>query len=268
MDLLKLAEQSARAAVSAGGDQQALLNAQIARAQGHERLHELESTLESRRAGLNAMLHRPVKAALPPPTRLPSATPIHLNDAQVLALAALRDPKLKVLVHTVVGRSKAIDLAKLQSLPDLNPEFAFTGSISRMIGAGLSIPQVRLPAIRAMVREAHDQWRAAIGQLEQAQYDQAAQVVTALVMIRHHQHNERLFSRRVLPAARRIIASLQQEYVAGSIPQAKLIEAQRTVLAVQRTIAEARIGREKWLASLEAIMGKLPEKTESQQNKR
>ncbi len=258
LDLLTLAEQSAEAAVSAGGDQSSLLEAQIASARGRERLHELKSSLQTHRAKLNALMHRPPDATLPPPPKLPPETPMALSDAQVLARAARDDPKLAALAHAAEGGQDGVELARLQYLPDLNPMFAFTGSISRMIGAGLSMPQVRLPAIKAMVREAHDQWRASIAQFEQARFDRSSQVVAALVMMRHYEHNAMLFEQQILPAAEQVIESLNQSYASGVTAIGPFIDAQRTLLEVRRTIAEARVGREKALADLEAVVGELP----------
>jgi outer membrane protein TolC len=258
LSLLTLAERSAEAMVSAGGGQQALLKAQIASARGRERLHELESAMASQRATLNAMMHRPVAAAIAPPAKLPPATPMALSDDQVLALAARNDPKLAALAHEAAGRADAIELARLQYLPDVNPMLAFTGDISQ-IGAGLSMPLDRLPAIKAMVREAEDRWRAVAAQFEQARFDRPAQVVMALVMLRHNEHSVMLFSEQVLPVAEQAVHSLQQTYAAGATFLQQVIDAQRTELAVRRTIAEARIGREKALADLEAVVGRIGE---------
>jgi outer membrane protein TolC len=263
MDLLKMGERSAAASLSTGGSQQTLLDAQMASAFGWEKLHELETMLESQRAGLNAMMRRPVKAALTPPAQLPPPAAMTLSDDQLLDLAAGNDPKLAALARDVQGRAEAIKLAKLQYLPDFNPQFAFTGNISQMIGAGLSMPFDRLPAIKALVRAAHDQWRASAARYEQAKFDRAAQVVAALVMMRHNEHNVMLFSQQVMPAARQAVASLRNEYAAGAVPLMQLINAQRTLLGVQRTIAEARIGREKYLADLEAVVGALPDERQN-----
>lgn len=254
VDLLKLAEESAQAAVAGGGDLQPLLDARIASAQGRQKLHELESTLQDLRAKLNAMMHRPVEASLLPPAKLPAAAPMNLTDAQVLTLAARNDPQLASLVHAVAGQSQTIEQAKLQYLPDVNPMFAFTGNISQMIGAGLSTPLDRLPAIKAMVRQAHDQWRAAMAQLEQKRYDRGAEVVAALVMMRHQEYTARLFAEQVLPAATEAVQSLGQNYAAGNASLRQMIDAERAVLAVRQTIAEARIGRAKSLADLQAII--------------
>jgi outer membrane protein TolC len=65
-----------------------------------------------------------------------------------------------------------------------------------------------------------------------------------------------LFSMQVLPAARQAARNLEQRHAVGGASLGQMINAQRTVLAVRRTIAEARIGREKFRADLEAVVAK------------
>ena len=53
----------------------------------------------------------------------------------------------------LTGRRDALELARLQYIPDINPMAGFTGSIEQMIGLGLSIPTF-LPRLEGMVKEA------------------------------------------------------------------------------------------------------------------
>jgi outer membrane protein TolC len=268
VSLLKLNERSAQASMSAGGAQEAMLDAQVASARGRERLHELESLLTSQRAALNAMMRRPVEAELNPPQNLPPPEAMTLGDEQLLALAARNDPQLAALAQDRKGRAGAIKLAKLDYLPDINPHVALTGNISQVVGAGLSMPFDRLPAIKAMVRQTHDQWRASAALYEQAKFDRASELIAALVMMRHNQHKAMLFTQQVLPVVQQAVKSLGDNYAAGNVSLAQLIDAQRTLLSVERTIAEARIGREKYLADVMAVVGQLPEKNKPTEGKR
>ena len=58
-----------------------------------------------------------------------------------------------------------------------------------------------------------------------------------------------------MPAAQRIVDNSRQGYAAGTSSFLELIEAQRTLLEVRVTAAEAWAAREKSLAELEALVG-------------
>jgi hypothetical protein len=79
--------------------------------------------------------------------------------------------------------------------------------------------------------------------------------VAALYAVRNGERQAELFERRIVPAAGRVVDNARQAYAAGTGTFIDLIDAQRTLLEVRLTAAEARAAREKTLADLEALLG-------------
>jgi outer membrane protein TolC len=64
-----------------------------------------------------------------------------------------------------------------------------------------------------------------------------------------------LYRQRVVPTAEQLINSSRNDYASGKVTFADLIDSQRTLIAVRRTVAQVRIEREKRLAEIEALAG-------------
>jgi outer membrane protein TolC len=158
------------------------------------------------------------------------------------------------LAFEVRGRADALDLARLQYLPDFNPFFAFTGSLTRSLGVGVPLPTT-LPQIRAGVDAADANLRRAQALSRQARSDQAARYVAALVALRDSERQAAWFEASILPGARQVVDSTRQAYVAGSAELIEMLGAEAVLLDVRRTIARARIERERRLVEVEELAG-------------
>jgi outer membrane protein TolC len=176
------------------------------------------------------------------------------DDATLIARAAEVNPDLAALAHRVRGRAEAVELARLQYLPDINPTLGLTGTAEQMIGLGLSIPTL-MPKVRAMIDEARADLRAAQAEQRQARVDRAARVVATLYALRNAERQAALFERHVVPAATRMVDNAREAYTRGTGTFLELVEAQRTLLETRLTAAEARAAREKSLVELEALIG-------------
>jgi outer membrane protein TolC len=207
------------------------------------------------RAMLNAMLARSADAPLAPPDALPPPRPVPADDAQLLAMAAENNPELANLALQVKGRRDALELARLQLIPDFNPFAGFTGSVSQFVGLGLSIPTFQ-PKVYGMIDEARADLRRMQAMYRQAKFDRGARVVALLYAIRNSERQAELFERSIVPAAQRIVDNSRQAYAAGTGSFLELVEAQRTLLEVRLTAAEARVAREKSLLELEVLTGR------------
>jgi len=252
--LLRLINDTAAGRVGAGAPQQELLRAGIEQRRAEDELAGMEAQLPQMRAALNAMIARPPDAALDPPARFPPARPLPADDARLLTLASENNPDLAALAERVQGRRDAIELARLQYIPDINPTLGLTGTASQLVGIGLSIPTF-LPRVRAMVDEARADLQATQAMQRQTGLDRGAQVVAALYAMRNSERQAALFRRDIIPASERIIENVRQSYTGGTGSFIDLIDAQRTLLAVRLTAAEAQAAREKSLADLEALLG-------------
>ena len=252
--LLRLMSDTAAGRVRAGAAQQDLLRADVEQRRAEDELRGMEAQLPAMRAMLNAMLARPPDAPLDPPPQIPPARPLPADDARLLALAADHNPELAGLALRTRGREDALELARLQYLPDINPTFGLTGTASQMVGIGLSVPTF-LPKVHGMVKEARADLRAAQAMYRQTKFDRAAQVVGVIYALRNSERQAGVFEQEIIPASQRIVDSSREAYSRGTGTFLDLIEAQRTLLAVRLTAAEARAAREKSLADLEALLG-------------
>ncbi|HYE17822.1 MAG TPA: TolC family protein [Tepidisphaeraceae bacterium] len=252
--LLKLISDTAADRVRAGGPQQDLLKSQI-----EHRLAENELTqMEAERAAMGAMLAGML--ALPPtsppaiPAALPDPRPLPADDARLIAAAVDANPELAALARDVAAGRNALELARLQYLPDVNPIAAATGSVSQAVGAMISVP-INHRMIRASVEENRAMLRATQAMARQTRSDRAASFVAALYALRAAEHHAALYRDTVLPKAEQALASSRQAYAAGQVSFVELIDSQRTLLDVRLLIAQARTEREKRLAELEALAG-------------
>jgi cobalt-zinc-cadmium efflux system outer membrane protein len=206
------------------------------------------------RARLNAMLGRPADAPLAAPATMPQPRPIPADDAALLAAAVDANPELAAFARDVQGRSDALELARMQYIPDFTPSAGFTGTIAQFVGLGLTLPTV-IPEIQGMIKEARADLRRTQAMYRQARFDRTAELVASLSVLRNAERQAALFRDQVQPAAERVLSSTRQSYAAGTSGYLDLIEAQRTLFEVRLMIAEAQAAREKSLADVEALAG-------------
>jgi len=252
--LLKLLNETAAGRVRAGGAQQDLLRTDIEYRMGEDELRTMESELPRMRAMLNAMLGRAPDAPLAAPAVLPAPRMVPADDAALLAVGIAANPELKALALETSGRRDALERARMEYLPDINPFAAVTGDVAQVVGVDVMLPTV-LPRIRGMVKEARADLRRVQAMSRQTRLDRAAGYVAAVYTLRNSERQAALFEKQVLPAAQRVLDSVRQSYSAGTGAYLDLIEAQRTLLDVRLTVAEAKASREKNLADLEALAG-------------
>ncbi|HEV7302409.1 MAG TPA: TolC family protein [Tepidisphaeraceae bacterium] len=252
--LLRLVSETAGARVRAGAPQQDLLRAQVELKQAENELSTMRSEVQRQRATLNALLVRPAESPLPPPVRLPEPRPLIADDSALLAMGVRNNPELAALDKDQLAREAAIVRARLDYQPEINLTAAFTGSISQTVGGMLVVP-TRLPAIRAMVREARSDLRRVEAMADQARSDRGAQFAATLVALRDAERRTRVFEAEIVPLATRTLDLTRRAYASGSATYLDVIESQRTLLDVRLMVADARAMRERMLAELEMLAG-------------
>jgi outer membrane protein, heavy metal efflux system len=250
----QIALDTARARVMAGGPQQDLLRAEVAQRESEDAGKNIEAELAASRAMLNGMLARQPDAPLAAPAALPQPREIPADDAALLAAAVDQSPELAALAQQVAGRTDALELARMQWIPDINPSLVLSGSIAQTIGAGIVLP-TKIKAIQGGIKEAEAMLRGSQATLRQARSDRAGSFVATLVGLRNAERQASLFEGTILPLTERVLGIVRQHYSAGSATYSDLIDAQRMVLDARLVVAEARAMREKRLAELEALMG-------------
>jgi outer membrane protein, heavy metal efflux system len=244
---------TAKARVRAGGAQQDLLRAEVVLRTAENAVKTARAEQTAAGATLNGMLARAPDAPLAVP-RSPEVRPIPVDDAALLALAVEQNPQLEALARQAEGRADALELARLQWLPDINPTFMFTGAVSQAIGAAVALPTT-IPQIRASIRDAEATLRGSEAVLRQARSDRSASFVATLLTLRNAERQAGLFETSIVPASERALTISRQAYSAGSATYLDMIDAQNLLLDARLTLAESRAMREARLAELEALMG-------------
>jgi outer membrane protein, heavy metal efflux system len=254
LNLLKLVADSAAARSQAGGPLQDLLKALTDTQLAKNELYNVEAEAKSMRGTLNGILARDPGAALVLPSALPPPRPVAADDARLIAVAVDQNPELAGLARQVAGRKDAVDLARLAFLPDFVPSGSLTGNVSQVLETMVMLPTT-VPAIRAMISDAESMTRSSEAILRQTEHDRAASFVANLIIMRNAERQTELYRRQVVPSVQQLINSSRQDYAAGTVGFADLIDSARTYIGVRLMVAQARIEREKRLAELEAIAG-------------
>lgn len=253
-ELLKQVLVNARSRVQGGAPQQDLIKAQVQVHLAENMLQSEQAQTASMRAMLNGMMGRPADAALTLPARLPEARDIPVADDRLIAVGVERNPELAGLAQQVAGRKDAVELAKMQFLPSINPTAGFTGSLSQSLGAMVMLPTT-IPMINAQIRESKAMLEASAAMLRQTRSERAASFVATLYALRNAERQEAFYRQTILPMTRQLLTSSRQDYASGRVGMVELIDAQRTLLDVRRTASQFHIEREKRLAELEELAG-------------
>lgn len=254
LTLLKLLTDSAVSRGQTGGPLQDLLKAQIGSDLAQNELANLESEADSMRSTLNGMLGRDTRAPLRLPQSLPSPRQIRANDARLIEMAVEQNPELAGLARQVAGRKNALELARLAYLPDFIPSGSITGNVSQIVSTMVMLP-TKLPAIRAAIVEAEAMMRSSEAMLRQTKRDRAGSFVANLYFMRNAERQIEVYQKRILPATEQLVTSSRNEYAVGTVAYADLIDSQRTLVSVRKTLSQVRIEREKRLAEIEALAG-------------
>jgi cobalt-zinc-cadmium efflux system outer membrane protein len=254
LDLARVAFDGVAARVRSGGTQQDLIRADVDIRNAESDLLTAQAELNTTRAMLNGMLARDADAPLEPPDVMPEPRPLPVDDAALLRAGVEQNPELEALAREVQGRSDALERARLEWFPDINPMAAFTGSVSQMLGATVMLPTT-INRIESTIREAGAMLRASEAMLRQGRHDRASAFVATLVSLRNAERQEEFFKKHVIPATRHMEELARQTYAVGVSSYNEMTDARRMFLDARLMLAEARMLRETRLAELEALMG-------------
>ena len=201
-------------------------------------------------AMLNALLSRPVDAPLRPTSPVtPSPLP---SDAELLALAAERNPELAALAAEAKGRASAVELARLEYVPDLEISFELQGSMERMLMGAITLP-LQVPRIRAGIDEAKAMRRSAQAALRARKDQLGARVALELFLARDSERQLALFRDSLLPRARDVVTATEMGYATGSRSFLEFLDAQRSLLELERMQVELEATNATAVAGLEAV---------------
>ena len=101
----------------------------------------------------------------------------------------------------------ALERAKLEWLPDINPSVSITGGIAQAIGAGIMLPTT-VGKIRAQTREAEAMLKASEARLRQSKREKASMFVGTLLLMRDAEAQANAVQTRIVPLAEQMHQSL------------------------------------------------------------
>lgn len=220
-------------------------------------LANMQAQVPALRSSLNALLGREPQATLIVPASLPPTQPVAHTDAELLALAQRENPELKAAAAEIRGRGQSIELAKLQYVPDfsLSAGTDLAGIAQSLLGS-VTVPALRHEAIDAAVAQAEANLRAAEASRRQMRNNLGARLVSDISALRDADRQLALFDQSILPRLSQIVALSRSAYEAGQATLLDLLDSQRSLLSIQRLVAELRVTREKRLTDLEAIVAR------------
>jgi cobalt-zinc-cadmium efflux system outer membrane protein len=236
-------------------DQQELLKARNEVDMSGNDLGDMESMLPRQRAAINALLGRPADGALPVPTELPASRPLLQGDGELVDMAAKQNPELIALADEIRGRGAGVKLARLQYVPDFNLSIGtdLMGVTQSLLGQA-TIPILRYQALNAAVAQAEANLRASEAMRRQAGNDLSARVVADITIIRDADRQLGLLGHTILPRIRQVVNVSRTGYETGHASLLDLLEDQRSMIAIERLIANLTVTREKHMAELESIV--------------
>jgi outer membrane protein TolC len=233
--------------------QQDLLKAANEQALSGNELAVQAADLLERRAALNALLNRTPDAPLDVPKAFPAYQTLAQDDAEILKVAARQNPELQALALEITGKRGSIARAKQEYLPEfgVNVSTDLAGVTQSLMGS-VMLPLLRYQAIDAGIRQATSNLRAAEAMRAQAGHDLAARVVADLALLRDLDRQIALYHDTILPRARQVVTSTQSTFATGRSTLLDLLDAQRSLIALERMVAEFQASRLKQVADLEA----------------
>lgn len=217
-------------------------------------LLRLRSEQDAGRAALNSLLGRDTNAVLLASGSEPEARGLPADDAVMLKAAADVFPEVAVMAREVEGRADALELARLQWIPDVSPTASFTGTISQAIGAMIMLP-TNAASIRAGIEEARANLRASQASLRQRASDRVGEYVSLLITYRNAQRERAFLEHALLPAATALSQTDATAYAAGAGSLAAMIDSRRSLLAIREMIAESNALMDKAVVEIECCLG-------------
>ncbi len=257
-------KSSAEAQYAVGrASQQDPLQAEVELAQMQRERAELQANRDVLRAQLNALLHRPSHAKLPPVAKelsVDEAAPLPLEALQNAAVA--NRPELASLRAQLEGGDAAIARAKREYLPD----FEVMASYSTMwmdlphrpmVGVGLNLP-LQLGRRSAAVDEAEALRRRASSEEARMLTAIRSEVDQARRRLEESLEVLRLYRERLLPATRAQLQAARAGFVSARSTFQSVVEADRNVRQVELGLHASLAEVERRSAALARATGITP----------
>lgn len=239
--------------------QQDVLQADVELAELARRHIELERMQRVATARINALMHRPPDAPLPPAPGTLYAAPGLPSAGELRAIAISRRPDLAALGAKVRAQQSRLALANKEFMPDFEvygryDNFWSQPSLRGQVGVNMNVPMYRDKRYAA-VHEA--QWR--LNQ-SRAEYEQRIDDINREVQTAYERYDEAqqtvgLYTEQILPAARKNVDSAFAAYESGRGDFLRLVAAQRQLIGLLERHQQAIADYHRRRAELERVVG-------------
>lgn len=244
-----------------------LIKAQVESDKLRDQLKSLEDMLNPIKVRLNTVMNRPPQAHLPTPMMTIIDT-VQIPDEQFMAWLKESNPDLKASEHLAAKEKFSIDLAKKNYLPDitLGVDYIITGDarMPGVIDSGkdplIAMLTVNLPLWwvknKAALNEAEAKYQSVLNQQKSIENDLLSRLEMVLYQFREARRKMQLYNEALLPRAQQSLNVTQSAFETGKVDFLNLIDAQRTYLEAELSLARATINYAQRLAELEMLVGK------------
>ncbi|MEY2633172.1 MAG: hypothetical protein RIR00_1826 [Pseudomonadota bacterium] len=251
-------EQIAHTRYASGlAPQQDAIRAQVERTGLESELLALDSELQQLRAGLNALLARPVATPLPETDALPPL-PAPLDAAALKQRLFAGNPLWQQAEAGVGGAETSRDLVYRNRYPDFTVGVVPMQVQSRVESWSLMF-EMNLPlqqaSRRSQEREVERQLEAAQARRNALRHRLESELDAILAGLESARLSETLNRQRLLPQAELSFQAALAGYENGQVDFATLLDAQRQIRAARLALLKARASQQLRLADLERLLG-------------
>lgn len=251
--LFKLLENSSLAGITGGESQKEAIQVCLKSEEIQNQVAEFNAKLEAARAKLRGLLALDSKTQINLPKVIENR-PLKVDDATLINASVSSNPEIASIAHDIEGKRNALELARLQWIPDINPTAMFTGAIEKTLGVSILLPTA-IAKIEGEIDEAKASLQSNIAQFRQTKLNKTASFISTLVLLRDLERQIKLYEKTLLPLAKLLINSAEANYSTGIIKVSDLIDANMTFLNLKEMLVDLQTEREKTLAELEEVMG-------------
>jgi outer membrane protein, heavy metal efflux system len=219
-----------------------------------------EATLRSARGRLNALLRRPLDAALAPPLRLRSLpAPAALNVAQLAERMRATNPALAADTAAIAGADANRRLAEKNWYPDVTIGAAAIDRTGNGPNGYQAWVSMKVPLQRglhsAQTREAAAQAEAARARQQAREQQIDGDLAQAVADLQGSRANADIVRRQLIPRTVAVMRSGMAGYTAGQSDLAAVLQAEHDLVDLRLQLLAAELDEQRQLAAIERLIG-------------
>lgn len=259
LGLLRGFRENAQARYRTGqGEQQDVLQADVAIVRQSERSFGLDRARRVAQARINTLLNLPPDQPLPPPPKELAAPPALPPAGELRELAGNR-PDLAAVRARLAADEAAVALALKEYYPDVEAMATYDTfwekqQLRPMVGLRVNLP-VRLDRRDAAVAEAQARLAQRRAELDRLTAHARLQVQEAFEQAQEADRALKLYEETALPAARENVRLARVAYANNKVPFLNLLEAQRNLVELRDREYQLRAEARRRRAALDRATG-------------